>query len=183
MVRIFLVLLFALAGGASCKGGEVAKISAAYEVPTASAKERAQLLVAMQEHAARSGYHVDHASDQELALSPEWARRTFSASVWAGANDDEYIASAMNEPPTSGRVWLSFRRGQKSGQADRFKTSLMQEVRTLWPETKELPILDGETIPLPDDLVIDGDRYILNPAAADRYNVPDAPSADPTPAS
>lgn len=183
MVRIFLALLLALAGGASCKGGEVAKISAAYEVPTMSAEERAQLLAAMQEHAARSGYHVDHSSDQELALSPEWARKTFSASVWAGANDDEYIASAMSPPSDSGRVWLTFRLRQKPGQADRFRTSLMLRVRTLSPETKELPVLNGETIPLPDDLIVDGDRYVLNPAAADRYNAPDAPSSDPTLAS
>jgi hypothetical protein len=89
----------------------------------------------------------------------------------------------MNQPSESDRVWLTFRIAQKPGQANRFRTSFMQEVRALWPETKELPVLNGETIPLPDDLILDGDKYILDPSATDRYNVTNAARSAPAPSS
>jgi len=183
MSRLLLALLIALTGLASCTEGRVIKTAAAYEVPTSDEGDHARLLAVMQKHAAKSGYHVDHASKRDLALRSEVAPRSISAAVWAGANDDENIATAMNEPSGSDRIWLTFAAGQNPDQADRFRISLMQEVRTIWPETKELPILNGETIPLPGDLILDGDRYILDPSAADRYDVPSAASADSAPPS
>lgn len=181
MLRLLLVLLVALAGVASCKGGEVVKKVAAYEVPTSSEAERAQLLAVMQRYAGRSGFHVDHATDEELAVQSEVRPIKFNAAVWAGANDDEYVASAMSQPSGSERVWLSFAVGRNPDQTDRFRLSLMEEARNLWPETKELPLLNGETIPLPADLIVDGDKYVLNPAAADRYNVPEGRATEPRP--
>jgi len=183
MSRLLLALLIALTGLASCTEGRVIKTAAAYEVPTSGEGGHARLLAVMQKQAAKSGYHVDHASKQDLAVRSDIAPRTFSAGVWAGANDDENIATAMNEPSGSDRIWLTFAAGQNPDQADRFRISLMQEVRAIWPETKELPILNGETIPLPGDLILDGDRYILDPSAADRYDVPSAASADSAPPS
>ena len=183
MLRFHFAVLLALAGSASCKGGEVIKTSAAYEVPMETSEERKELLAIMEEHAARFGFHVDHATDEELALQSEVTPTTLSAAVWAGTNDDESIASAMNRPYDSGRIWLTFNVGQNLEQTARFRTSLMEEVRTLWPETKELPVLNGETIPLPADLIVDGDRYILDPSAADRYNVPEGPATVQTPSS
>jgi hypothetical protein len=179
MIRPLLALSLAFAGIASCKGGEVIKTAAAYEVATNTQAERKQLLAIMQDHAARYGYHVDHATDEELALLSEAAPIKFSAAVWAGANDEVYIASAMSPPSDSQRVWLSFKAAEGSQQAPRFRASLMQEVRTIWPGTKELPVLGGTTIPLPDDLIVDGDKYILDPSSADRYNEPASPRLPP----
>jgi len=183
MRALLLALLIALTGVSACTEGKVVKTAAAYEVPTSGEADHARLLAVMQKHAAKSGYHIDHASKQDLALRSEAAPRTFSAAVWAGANDDENIASAMNEPYNSDRVWLTFAVGHNPDQADRFRVSLMQEVCAIWPETKELPILNGETIPLPDDLILDGDRYILDPSASHRYKLPDEASTESAPPS
>lgn len=168
--RLTLTLALALVGAASCSPGKVMKTSAAYEVPLQGVEDRKQLLALMEKHASRFDYHVDHATDEELAARSAVLPTTFSAAVWAGANDEENIASALNEPNRSEKVWLTFAVGQDAARLTRFRTSLMQEVRATWPDTKELPVLRGETIPLPDDLVVEGDKYVLKPSAAVRYS-------------
>lgn len=178
MPRFVFAVFMALAASSSCKGGEVMKTSAAYEVPAESAEERNQLLAIMQKHAARAGFHVDGATDEEIALHNEVTPTSFRAAVWAGANDEKFIASAMNRPYDAGRIWLTFKGEKNMMQTNRFREALMQEVRASWPQTKELPVLNGETIPLPADLIVEGDRYVLDPAAADRYNLADGPSPD-----
>jgi len=47
MLRFHFAVLLALAGSASCKGGEVIKTSAAYEVPMKTSEERKELLAIM----------------------------------------------------------------------------------------------------------------------------------------
>jgi hypothetical protein len=178
-----LTLALALAGASSCSPGRVLKTSAAYEVPLQGVEDRKQLLSLMEKHASRFDYHVDYATKRELAARSVVVRTTFSAAVWAGANDEENIASALNEPNRSEKVWLTFSVGQDAARVTRFRTSLVEEVRATWPDTKELPVLNGETIPLPDHLIVDGDKYILDPSAADRYNASSAPSALPAPSS
>lgn len=174
-----LALALALVSATSCSEGQVVKKSAAYEVPVQSDEDREQLLAVMQEHASRFDYHVDHATDEELAAQSAVSPISFNASVWAGASDEEFIASAMSPPGTKERVWLSFNVGKDPARMAQFRASLMQEVRAAWPDTKELPILRGETIPLPQDLAVEGDKYVLKPSAAARYRSPDATGSVP----
>ncbi len=131
----------------------------------------------MQKHAARFSYHVDYATDEELTAQSSVSPISFNATVWAGQFDEEFVASAMSPPNTTERVWLSFNVGDDPALITQFRTSLMKEVRATWPDTKELPVLRGETIPLPDDLVVQGDKYVLKPSAAVRYRSNNAPGA------
>lgn len=174
-----LALAIALVGAASCSEGEVVKKSAAYEVPVQGVEDRKKLLAAMQEHASGFYYRVDHSTDEELAAQSLVSPASFNAAVRAGTFDEEYIASAMNPPGATDRVWLSFNIGKDPARVTQFRTSLMKRVRATWPDTKELPILSGETIPLPEDLMVDGDRYVLKPSAATRYRSPDATGGTP----
>ena len=54
--------------------------------------------------------HVDAASSQELEraakVSPAFAM-TLHAAVWRGSNDDEAVASTMDQPDHLGQVWIA----------------------------------------------------------------------------
>ena len=80
---------------------ESAKTVAAFEVPLRSETDRAQFLSVLRAAAGAEGMHVDVESAQDLAqetqgVSPAFAK-TMNASVWRGANDDEAVASAMDQ--------------------------------------------------------------------------------------
>lgn len=183
MFRVVLALFVTVASATPCSGGEVVQLAAAYEVQLENEEDRNQLLQAMQEEAESRGFHVDHASEKDLRNRPQWARKTFSASVWRGALDSENLASASDGAERLGRVWIMFPVGKRPNESEQFRVSLMKRVHALWPDTKELPIMDGTTIPLPSDLKVDGNRYVFDPSRSEMAEEISAPSASPAPSS
>src|SRR5258708_4922937 len=104
-----------LAGCGVATQPESAKTVAAFDVPLPSEADRKQFLSVLREAAESEGMHVDVESTQDLAretkISPAFAK-TMNAAVWRGANDDEAIASAMDQPDHLGLVWIMFSRGK-----------------------------------------------------------------------
>lgn len=102
---------------------ESAKTVAAFEVPLQSEAERNQFLAVLRAAAAPEGMHVDAESSQDLKaeakVSPNF-EMTMKAAVWRGANDDEAVASAMDQFDHLGRVWIMFSRGRDSTLTDTF---------------------------------------------------------------
>ena len=118
--------------------------------------------------------HVDVESAQDLAqetqVSPAFAK-TMNASVWRGANDDEAVASAMDEPDHLGQVWIMFSRGKDPQLTTRFRESAMSQIMLHWPNTLSLPIMPTGAIPLRRDLVRTSTGYIVNPAEVHKYEL------------
>jgi hypothetical protein len=98
---LLLLILVALAGCGAASQPESVRMVAAFEIPLASKAERTEFLSVLRTAADAQGRHVDAATDDELEREARvipTARRTLSAAVWRGANDEESVASAMVEP-------------------------------------------------------------------------------------
>jgi hypothetical protein len=118
--------------------------------------------------------HVDAASTQELEREAKVSRnseKTMNAAVWLGSNDDEAVASAMDEFDHLGQVWLTFSRGEDPTMASRFRERAMREITLHWPDTLSLPIMPTGAIPLHRDLVRTPTGYIVNPSEAHKYQL------------
>src|SRR5216683_4325243 len=79
---------------------ESARTVAAFEVPLPSEADRSQFLLVLRAAAEAEGMHVDAASSQELKQQAEAIpalEMTVHAAVWRGPNDDELVASAMDQ--------------------------------------------------------------------------------------
>jgi hypothetical protein len=96
-----------------------------------------------------------------------------NAAVWRGANDDESIASAMDQHGYLGQVWLTFSSGKDPTLSSRFRETAMHEIMQRWPGTLSLPIMPTGAIPLHRDLIRTPDGYIVNPTEAYRYQLAD----------
>jgi hypothetical protein len=85
--------------------------------------------------------HVDAESDTDLgseaAVSPN-LKMTMKAAVWRGSNDDEAVASAMDQFDHLGQVWLMFPRGEDPAMATRFRARAMHDIMLHWPGTLSL---------------------------------------------
>jgi hypothetical protein len=151
---------------------ESAKIVAAFEVPLPSQVDRDQFLAILQSAAANEGLHIDttHKEDleQQARVSPAF-EMTMNAAVWKGADDDELIASAMDQPDHLGRIWILFSKGEDALLNSRFREAAMRQVVQKWPETLSLPILPTGAIPLSGDLIRTPEGYVISPAEADKY--------------
>ena len=151
---------------------ESAETVAAFEVPLRSEEDRSQFLSILRAAAAAEGMHVDASSSLELEreakVSPISAM-TMNAAVWRGSNDNEAIASAMDQHDQLGQVWISFSRGKDPAQASRFRESAMRAIRRRWPNTLSLPIMPTGTIPLHGDLIRTPNGYVVNPSTAIKY--------------
>lgn len=147
---------------------------AAFEVPLNSEAERAQFLSVLRAAAEPVGMHVDKESAQDLEdgakVSPAF-KMTMNAAVWLGANDEEPIASAMDQPDHLGLVWLSFFKGKNPALSSRFRDSVMKEIVARWPGTLSLPIMPTGAIPLHSDLLKTPTGYNVDPSKADRYRL------------
>src|SRR5882762_6499583 len=101
----------AIIGCGSTAQPESARTVAAFEVPLPSEADRNQFLSVLRSAAEVEGMHVDAVSSEELEreakVSPAF-KLTMNATVWRGANDDEAIASAMDQPDHLGQVWIAF---------------------------------------------------------------------------
>jgi hypothetical protein len=118
--------------------------------------------------------HVGSESTQDLAqetkVKPAF-ERTMNAMVWRRANDDEAVASAMDQPDHLGQVWIMFSRGKEPQLTTRLRQSAMREIMLRWPDTVSLPIIPNGAIPLRGDLIQTQNGYIINPSAAHQYEL------------
>jgi hypothetical protein len=153
---------------------ESAKTVAAFEVPLSSEADRAQFLAVLRAAAAPEGMHVDAESSEDLKaeakVSPNF-EMTMKAAVWRGSNDDEAVASAMDQFDHLGRVWIMFSRGKDPAQTSRFRESAMREIMLRWPDTLSLPIMPTGAIPLARDLTRTPSGYVVNPSEAHKYDL------------
>jgi hypothetical protein len=134
---------------------ESARTVAAFEVPLSSEADRNQFLAVLRAAAAPEGMHVDAESSEDLKaeakVSPNF-EMTMKAAVWRGLNDDEAVASAMDQFDHLGRVWIMFSRGKDPTLTSKFRENAMREVMLRWPDTLSLPIMPTGAIPLAEDL-------------------------------
>jgi hypothetical protein len=99
---------------------------------------------------------------------------TLKAAVWRGSNDDEAVASAMDQHDHLGQVWITFFRGKDPALNSGFQESAMHEIMLRWPGTLSLPIMPTGAIPLHGDLIRTPKGYVVNPAEAHKYGVASA---------
>ena len=156
---------------------ESMKTVAAYEIPLPSEADRDQFLSVLRASAEVEGMHVDATSKGDLELeakaSPNF-QMTVNAAVWRGSNDDEAVASAMDQFDHLGQVWLIFSRGEDPAMAARFRERAMHEIMHHWPSTLSLPIMPTGAIPLHRDLIRTPTGYIVKPSEAHKYDLTDA---------
>jgi hypothetical protein len=176
-VMILALILVPLIGISACGVApqpESAKTVAAFEVPLTSQGDRDQFLAILRNAAANEGMHIDAASNEDLKqnakVSPAF-EMTMNATVWKGVNDDESIASAMDQPDHLGQVWLAFFKGEDVMLNNLFREAVMREIMRSWPETLTLPIMPTGAIPLHRDLIRTPEGYIVNPAEARKYGL------------
>jgi hypothetical protein len=171
---ISLAICALIAGCGVAAQPESAKTVAAFEVPLRSEADRNQFLSVLRAAAEPEGMHVDAESARDLAqetkVGPLFAK-TMNAAVWRAANDDEVIASALDQPDNLGQVWISFFRGEDPTPASRFRESAMRQIMLRWPDTLSLPIMPTGAIPLHGDLIRTPNGYIVNPSEAHRYEL------------
>jgi hypothetical protein len=153
---------------------EGAKTVAAFEVPLPSQADRDQFLAILRSVAANEGLHVDAASNEDLKQQSKGGpafEMTMNATVWRGVNDDEPIASAMDQPDHLGQIWIFFSKGEDVMLNSRLREAAMREIMRYWPETLSLPIMPTGAIPLHRDLIRTPEGYVVNPAEAHKYEL------------
>jgi len=155
---------------------ESAKTVAAFEVPLSSEADRANFIAVLRAAAAPEGMHVDAESSEDLKaetkVSPNF-EMTMKAAVWRGSDDDEAVASAMDQFDHLGRVWIMFSRGKNPTLTGRFRENAMREIMLRWPGTLSLPIMPTGAVPLIQDLVRTPNGHVVNPSAAHKYELRD----------
>lgn len=174
MRPILLAACIALSGCAVAQQPDSARTVAAFEVPLPSQVEREKFLSVLRSVAKEHSMHVDSATQEELErharISPAF-KMTMNASVWRGTNDEESIASAMDQPDHLGHVWISFSRGKDPALNGAFREAAMREVVRNWPETLSLPIMPTGAIPLHRDLIRTPQGYVVDPTKAHQYGL------------
>lgn len=148
---------------------------AAFEVPLSTASDREQLLALLSQEAKAEGFHVDAASAEELGQLSKVSPMTIDAAVWRGKDDDEAVASVMDDADHLGSAWLLFSQSEEPVQTARFRESVMRRIMLRWPKTLALPIMPTGSIPLHDDLLLTRDGYRVRARAASKYEL--APSS------
>jgi hypothetical protein len=177
MCRILLATICAVILGCGVASQpESYKTVAAFEVPLQSKTDREEFLSVLRAAAEVEGMHVDAESDTDLEsdakVSPNF-KMTMKAAVWRGSNDEEAVASAMDQFDHLGQVWLMFSKGNDSATAARFRERAMHEVLLQWPSTLSLPIMPSGSIPLRRDLIRTATGYSVKPSEAHKYDLTD----------
>jgi hypothetical protein len=144
MHRLVLAAICAVIAGCGVSPQpESIKTVAAFEVPLPSEADRDLFLSVLRAAAEVEGMHVDAASRKDLEeaakVSPNF-EMTMNATIWRGSNDDEAVASAMDQFDHLGQVWLTFSRGKDPAIAARSRERAMHEIMLHWPSTLSLPI-------------------------------------------
>jgi hypothetical protein len=147
---------------------------AAFEVPLPSEADREQFLAILRTAAAAEGMHVDVESKQDLenaARASPLLEMTVNAAVRRGGNDDEVIASAMDQHDHLGQVWIMFSRGEDPALSREFRERAMRAIKLRWPDTLSLPIMPTGAVPLHTDLVRTSSGYIVKASEAHKYQL------------
>jgi hypothetical protein len=76
----------------------------------------------------------------------------------------------MDQHDNLGEVWIMFLKSEDPKLADKFRMRAMRVIMSRWPGTLSLPIMPTGSIPLHRDLVRTPKGYILDPAAARKYD-------------
>lgn len=172
---VSLSICVVLAGCGPTVQPESLKTVAAFEVPLPSEADRNLFILVLSAAAAEvEGLHVDAATNEQLetvAKAGPLFKMTMNATVWRGANDDEPIASAMDQSDHLGLVWLTFSKGENPALNSRLRENAMREIMRRWPGTLSLPIMPTGSIPIRQDLVRTPDGYIVNPSEAYKYQL------------
>jgi hypothetical protein len=161
-----------IAGCGEAQQPESMKTVAAFEVPLSTEADRDLFLSVLRAAAGVEGMHVDAASKEDLEreakVNPNF-EMTMNAAVWRGSNDDEVVASAMDQFDHLGQVWLTFSRGKDPAIAARFRERAMHGIMLHWPSTLSLPIMPTGAIPLHRDLTRTPTGYMVKPSEAHKY--------------
>ena len=174
---VCIAICLATVGCSASTQPESARTVAAFEVPLSSEADREQFLSILRAAAAAAGMHVDIESKQDLenaARSSPLLEKTMNAAVWRGANDDEVIASAMDQHDHLGQVWIMFSRGEDPALSSKFRERAMHAIELRWPGTLSLPIMPTGAIPLHADLVRTPTGYIVKLSESGKYQVPES---------
>lgn len=153
---------------------ESARTVAAFEIPLPTEGHRNSFLFVLRTAAEAEGMHVDAASSQELKQQVEAipaVEMTVHAAVWRGLNDDEAVASAMDQQDHLGQVWLMLSGGEDTAITSRFRERVMREIMLRWPGTLSVPIMPTGAIPLRRDLVRTPSGHIVDPSEAHKYRL------------
>jgi hypothetical protein len=175
MRRLVLAAICAvIAGCGGARQPESMKTVAAFEIPLSSEADRDLFLSVLRGAAEVEGMHVDSTSKEELErqakASPNF-QMTMHAAVWRGSNDDEAVASAMDQFDHLGQVWLMFSRGEDPAMAVRFRERAMHDIMLHWPSTLSLPIMPTGAIPLHSDLIRTPTGYVVKPSEVQKYDL------------
>ncbi len=149
------------------------KIVAAFEVPLSSEADRDQFLYVLRTAAEAERMRVDADSSQELesmAKAMPQTAMTMHAAVWRESTHDDSVALAMDQHDHLGEVWIMFFKSEDPKLADKFRMRAMRVIMSRWPGTLSLPIMPTGSIPLHRDLVRTPKGYIVDPAAARKYD-------------
>ncbi|HWL94921.1 MAG TPA: hypothetical protein VNT79_15485 [Phycisphaerae bacterium] len=178
-MRAALALLLACSACSSCgvePQPESARTVAAFEVPLPAAAEREEFLALLRQEAESDGFHVDAANSDELQQLSRLTPMTIHATVWRGEDDEERVATIIDQEDHLGRAWIMFAKGEQPERVARFRERAMRRIRQRWPATLSLPIMPTGAIPNPYQLQRTGEGYKLRPEAAPDYQVsPDSP--------
>jgi hypothetical protein len=171
---VFATICAVIVGCSVASQPESAKTVAAFEVALPSEADRERFLSVLRTAAESEGMHVDAATRQQLEENAKAGPNfelTMNATVWRGSNDDEAIASAMDQHDHLGQVWIAFFKGKDQPLSSRFRESAMREIMVRWPDTLSLPIMPTGAIPLHGDLIRTPTGYIVNPSGAHKYDL------------
>jgi hypothetical protein len=125
--------------------------------------------------------HVDADSREELERTAKVIPRaamTIHAAVWRGSEDEESVASVMDQHDHLGQAWIMFSKGTDPRIATKFREHAMREILRRWPDTLSLPIMPTGAIPLYGDLIRTPNGYVVAPSAASKYTMETAKSLD-----
>jgi len=116
MRRLVLAAICAvIVGCGGARQPDSMKTVAAFEIPLSSEADRDLFLSVLRGAAEVEGMHVDATSREELEreakVSPS-LQMTVHAAVWRGSNDDEAVASAMDQFDHLGHIVLPESRDQ-----------------------------------------------------------------------
>jgi hypothetical protein len=171
---VMVAICAVIVGCGAAQQPESAKTVAAFEVPLPSEADRNGFLSVLRGAAELDGMHVDSVDRKELereAKVNQAFKKTMLAAVWRGPNDEEAIASAMDQFDHLGRVWLMFSRGEDPPMAARFRERAMHQIMLHWPDTLALPIMPTGAIPLASDLVRTPTGYVVKSSEAHKYEM------------
>lgn len=168
---VIVVLTLAAVGCGPVQQRESTKYVAAFEVPLPLESDQIVFLVVLSRLAKAEGMHVDAADTAELALLSrmDGGQRTMWAAIYGDQNDHESIATMMDWVGRPGRIWIIFSRGQNVERATRFRENAIREIKSRWPKTLSIPVLESGGVPLPQDLELTPDGYVISRSKAWQY--------------